>query len=429
MILPSSQLVAPVALPPLVAIEQAVPDDSLADPVGTAGESLRNSPMAAAVRPGMHVAVAVGSRGIANTPEFVDATVRWLKSLGAVPFVVPAMGSHGRASAAGQVELLAELGVTEARVGCPIVSSMEVVALGQLDDGFTVYMDRNAFEADAVFVINRVKPHTAFRGRHESGIVKIITIGLGKQIGANSCHARGYQVFPELLPKMAAFAISKARFLGALAIVENSLDKTCIVEAVPIDRLFERDAALLEIARTKMPSIPFARFDVLIVDEIGKNITGGGMDSNVVGRFGTKWITAGPEIDKIGLLDITRESHGNGMGMGFADFITYRLRDKLDFEAAYVNALTSTTMAACSMPCALSCDRDVFKAAVKTCHVPKTEDVRFVRIKNTLMLKYMQISPALIPEALERGCRVLGEPMPAAFTDDGELVGRGAWPE
>ncbi len=427
--LPSTALLASVPLPQLALVEQPLVDDSLPDVAQATVFALRNSPMRSAVKPGMRVAVGVGSRGIANLPLLVRSSVDWFKSLGALPFVVPALGSHGRATAEGQKELLAELGVTEESAGCSIDSSMDVAEVGKLSTGFPVYLDRNAQRADGIFVINRVKPHTGFRGRHESGIIKIITIGLGKQRGADSCHALGYRAFPDLLPAMAELCMAKANFIGALAVVENGLDKTCIVEAVPAARMFERDAALLRIAAKKMQSLPFASLDALIIDAVGKNISGSGMDSNVVGRYPSSWMTGGPEIVTIGLLDITPESHGNGHGMGFADIISRRLRDKLDMEACYVNALTSTTLRTCALPCALESDREVFRAAVKTCHQPDLDKIRFARIRNTLMLRHLKISPALVPEALEKGCTLRGRPEAPRFTAAGELADLHQWPD
>jgi hypothetical protein len=426
--LPSSKLLAHIAVPPLAMIRQEIEDDSIADVVAATRESFCQSPLVTALKPDMRVAIAVGSRNFANTPLVVREAVAWFQAQGTRPFIVPAMGSHGKASGEGQKELLATQGVTEEDMGCPIVSSMDVVEAGRLENGFPVYMDRNAFEADAVFVINRVKLHPSFRGRHESGIIKMVTIGLGKQAGAESCHALGYKEFPELLPKMAALLMSRANFLGGLAVVENFLDKTCIVEVVSVEKMFERDAALLRIAAARMPSLPFSDLDALIIDEVGKNINGGGMDANVVGRYATPWMSGGPKITCIGLLDITDESHGNGHGTGFADIITHRMRDKLDFEAAYVNSLTSTTLRACAMPCALATDRDVFKAVVKCCHQPDLNKLRFARIKNTLMLEYIRISSALIPDALEKGCRLIAEPLSVPFAENGELEDRNQWP-
>lgn len=426
--LPSSKLVQSVALPPLVTIEYDQPDDAITDIPSSVWAELEQSGLAAKLFPGMRIAVAVGSRGVAGIPVLVGTVVRWFAEKAAKPFIVPAMGSHGRATAEGQKELLAGLGITEQSCNCPIISSMDVVTLGHLDNGFAVYMDKAAYEADAVFVINRVKPHTSFRGPHESGLVKMITIGLGKRAGADSCHALGYEAFPDLLPRMARVSLASANILGGLAVVENSLDKTCLIEVVPARAILERDAALLRVAAAKMPTIPFDRLDVLVVDEMGKNISGGGMDYNVIGRYFTEGMTGGPKITKLGVLDITEESHGNGIGMGVADFITHRLRDKLDFEAAYVNALTATVSRSCSMPLAMATDRDLFKAAVKTCYVPDTDKIRLARIQNTLKLRFMQISPALLPEALEKGCRPLGDPAPIPFSDAGDLLSRGKWP-
>jgi hypothetical protein len=414
-------------IPPLARIRQNIPDDALTDVAGEARKALADSGMAASIHPGMTVAVAVGSRGIANLPILVHSVIGWLRSIGAEPFIVPAMGSHGRATAEGQTELLAELGVTECSSGCSIRSSMEVVQLGTLPNGLPVYLDKQAHAADGIFVVNRVKPHTSFRGRHESGLIKMISIGLGKQIGADSCHSYGFLIMPDNLINMAAVALSQASFIGGLATVENADDKTCLVEAIPASVMVERDAALLEIARTKMPSLPFAALDVLIVDELGKNISGSGMDCNVIGRYSAPGISGGPVIGRIAVLDVTDESHGNAMGMGFANFITWRLRDKIDFEAVYANALTSTVTGGAGMPVAMATDLDAVKAAIKTCWAPDLARARIARIKNTLEIGVLQASAGILDEARARGCTVLGELEPMQFTQTGELHDRSAW--
>lgn len=421
------RLVADTKIPPLALMRRSFPDDSLPDPGAAAAEALSASPMARGIRPGTSIAVAVGSRGIANLPQLVRASITWLQSLGAKPFIVPAMGSHGKATAEGQTELLTDLGVTEESAGCPIRSSMDVVQLGVLPNKLPVYIDALAHAADGIFVINRVKPHSSFNGPHESGLVKMITIGLGKQIGADSCHTYGFARMHENLPAMAAVSLREAKILGGLAVVENAYEKTCIAEAVPAETLMERDAALLKLAQDRLPTLPFTKLDVLVVDIMGKNITGTGMDSNVIGRFSAAHMHSDIDFTKIAVLDLTPESHGNAAGVGFANFITRRLRDKADLEAMYANCLTATETKPVCLPPVMDSDEIAIKAAVKTCFVPATADVRMVHIKHTLEMQYFEISAALLDEALGKGCSLVREFRPMRFSPEGELDTPASW--
>lgn len=424
----SSRLVAETPIPPLALLRQPeVVDDSIHDVAAATAEALAGSTIAAKLRPGMSVAVAVGSRGIANLPVLVRAVIDWLKRCETLPFIVPSMGSHGTATAEGQTSLLADLGVTEASAGCPIRSCMAVDRLGELPNGLPVYIDATAHAADAIFVINRVKPHPSFHGPHESGIVKMITIGLGKQTGAESCHTYGFAHMHENLPAMAAISLAKANIVGGLGVVENSLENTCRIEAVGREAFLERDAALLEFARSRLLMLPFAELDVLVIDEIGKNISGSGMDSNVVGRYSSEHMKPEVRFTKIAALDLTPESHGNAAGLGHANFITYRLRDKTDFEAMYANCLTATETRPVAMPPAMATDRDAIKAAIKTCFVPDVAKVRMAHIKNTLEMQYFEASAPLLEEAFAKGCRIVREPRPMPFTASGELLSHAMW--
>jgi hypothetical protein len=371
--------------------------------------------------PGMRIAMAVGSRGVANLPLLVRMSVDWFKALGAKPFIVPAMGSHGLASAEGQTALLASLGVTDACMGCPIQSCMEVVKLGELPNGLPVYMDSQAYAADGIFVLNRVKPHPSFRGPHESGLLKMITIGLGKQIGADSCHTYGFSHMHENLPAMAAISLQKTNILGGLGVVENALEKTCLIKVAVREELFSCDEELLNIAKSKLLRLPFTMLDVLIVDEIGKNISGSGMDSNVVGRFSSDHMRSEIRFTKIVALDLTPESHGNAAGMGHANFITHRLRDKTDFEAMYANCLTATETRAVCMPPALATDQDAVKAAVKTCFQPDVDRIRMAHIKNTMEMQRFEASACLMEEAIAKGCHLIRPAIPMRFDSDGIL--------
>jgi hypothetical protein len=412
-----------ITLPPMVRMSQVLPDNAIGDVAGETLHALVQSGLSAKVRPGMRVAVAVGSRGVANLPILVRSVVGWLREVGAEPFIIPAMGSHGNATAAGQTSLLADLGVTEATAGCGIRSCMDVVPIGRLSNGLGVYIDRIAHEeAGGIFVINRVKPHTSFRGKWESGLVKMLTIGLGKQVGADSCHTYGFHTMAENLPAMAAITLAEVNILGGLAVVENANDKTCLIEAVPADDFMRKDAELLAHARTCMPSLPFDQLDVLIIDEIGKNISGCGADPNIIGRYTVSHMSGGPSINRIVALDITESSHGNAIGMGLADFIPERFKDKIDFEAVYMNALTATSTRGACMPMALPTDSDAIRAAIKTSSVTDISKLRMARIRNTLEISELYVTPCMVDELLRRGCVAIEEIKTISFSADGQLV-------
>lgn len=412
-----------VSIPPMVPMIRNIPDDSIPD-VKAAVVSAMNADesLGRAVTPGKRIAVAVGSRGIANLPLLVRTVVAWFQAKEAAPFIVPAMGSHGGATAEGQLALLADLGVTEDSTGCSIRSSMEVVPLGTLPNGLGIYFDRTAHEeADGVFMINRIKGHTNFRGKWESGLVKMLAIGLGKHVGADSCHTYGFETMAGNIPAMAAVSLQKVPVLGGLAVVENSLDKVCLVEVLNARNLLERDAELLRFAKTRMPSLPCDQLDVLIVDEMGKDISGAGMDPNVLGRYSVPHMSGGPSISRIVVLNLTDASHGNSIGMGLADFTTYRFRDAINHEAAYINSLTSTATKGSYTPLVLPTDRDAIRGAIKTSNVPDMEKLRMMRIKNTLELLSFSVTPVMVNELEEQGCAVVGPAGDLAFTAEGQL--------
>lgn len=393
------ELLKEIPLPKLAKVRQTFPAQRVADVAAALRGEIARGEIAGRVRPGMRVAVAAGSRGVAELPTLVRVTVEELKRLGAEPFVVPAMGSHGGATAEGQREVLADLGVTEASVGCPIVSSMEVVEIGRLANGLPVYVDKNAHDADGIVVINRVKPHTAFRGPNESGLVKMITIGLGKQKGAESCHAYSFKYMAEHIVAMTGIILAQMPVLFGVGTVENAYDKVAKVVAVTPEKLIETDRELLVEAKANLPSLPFGQIDVLIVDRIGKDISGDGMDPNITGRYPTPYASGGPEVAKMAVLDLTEATHGNANGMGTADFTTRRLVNKTDFTKTYANGLTSTVVGPTHMPTVLECDRDAVRAAIKTCNARDLAKVRLVRILDTLHLEEILVSEALLGEA------------------------------
>lgn len=416
-----------VKLPPVIRVRQPVDgSDSLEDAGKSALDALDRSGLAGTITPGMTVAVGVGSRGIDQIASIVRATLDWMRVRGARPFIVPAMGSHGGGSAHSQKSLLAELGISEESMGCPIQSDMDAVHLGEVLPGLHACLDKNAAAADGIFIINRIKPHNAFRGENESGVVKMLVVGLGKQAGAASCHDLGFAALSGRIQAVARYTLDRAKILGGMGIVENAIHKPCIIEAFPASRMLERDAALLKAAKEKMVLLPLdypdGKAHVLIVDEMGKNISGSGMDPNVTGRFTVDFLPAGPHINKIAVLDLTPHSEGNAVGMGIADFITWRLRDKIDFPAMYTNSITSTLMVGSRMPCALPSDRDAIRAAVRTCNEGSLEKIRFIHIKNTLELETLEVSASMAAEMRARGCEILSEPYDLRFDGQGGLI-------
>lgn len=420
------ELLKDVPLPKMATISQGFPSNRLTDVAGALRKELNKSNITERVRPGMRIAVAVGSRGLADLPVLVQGIVSELKRLGAKPFVIPAMGSHGGASAEGQEDVLANLGVTPQSVGCSIVSSMEVVEIGRLANGLPVYMDKQAYEADGIVVLNRVKPHTAFRGNNESGIVKMLTIGLGKQKGAEACHAYSFKYMAEHIVLMAEQILATNKILFGIATVENAYDQIIKVAAAAPEEFIELDRQLLVEAKANMASLPFKQIDVLVLDRIGKDISGDGMDPNITGRYPTPYASGGPEIAKMVVLDLTERTHGNANGMGTADFATRRLVNKTNFSMTYANGLTSTVVGPTHMPTILECDQDALLAAIKTCNAKDQKQARIVRIADTLHLGKLQISEALVEEALKLpGITLLSEPAELSFDEAGNLLDLG----
>lgn len=423
-----AKLLQDVPLPRMVRVRQLFPASAIEDVAAAVRAELQRPAIAGRVRPGMRIAVGVGSRGIAKLPVLVSAVVEGLKRLGASPFVVPAMGSHGGATAEGQATLLATLGVTEASAGCPVVSSMSTVELGVLENGLRVLLDERAAGADGIVVVNRVKPHTSFSGPVESGLVKMIAVGLGKQRGADSCHALGFGQMARNIVDMAGVALRRAPFLFGVATVENAYDEIARVTAVPAEEILEAEKELLDEARRSMPRILFNPLDVLVVDRMGKQFSGTGTDPNITGRAATPYVRTTQQVARMAILDLSDASHGNATGMGLADLTTRRLFGKIDFEATYANHLTSTVLAHGKIPVVMESDRLAVQAAVKTCNVPDPARVRLVRIRNTLHLEKVLVSESLLAEArAHSGVAVEGGPEEWAFDAQGNLRDLGAW--
>ncbi len=413
-----------IPLPRMVHVRQKFKMSKLDSVTKAVAEQFKRPEVRAKIKPGMSIAVGVGSRGVNNIAESAKAVVAELKALGAKPFIFPAMGSHGGATPEGQREVLDGYGINENFVGCPVHSQMDVVEVGKLASGMPIYMDKLAAAADGVVVIPRVKPHTNFRAPIESGIVKMITIGMGKIIGATELHTQGMDKFGELLPEAAKLIMAKKNILFGVAMVENAADETAIVEIVTSEQIFEREPVLQAKAKEFMPRLQFDEIDVLIVEKIGKNISGSGMDPNITGRncrF-VDWKMK-PDVKKIAVLGLTPETHGNATGVGAADVITMRLYKDIDIPKTYANIITSTYLDGACIPMIMNTDEDAIRLAVKTVVRIESKDCKIVRIPNTLQVVDIHVSESMLPYIRQHPeqFEIIGEPQPMKFDAKGTL--------
>lgn len=410
-------------LPPVALVRQRVDAPRVDDVEATARVEVETSLARIDRQPG-RIAVGVGSRGIANLEAIVRATVAALRAGGWDPFIVPAMGSHGAATADGQAEVLAGYGITEERVGAPVRATMETRVVGELEDGTPYHVDRLAVEAGACFLVARVKPHTSFRGPVESGPAKMAAIGLGKQPGAALMHNAGSAGLTRRVPQGPRVLERAGILVGALAVVENQRDETALLRGLAAAEVgAEAESELLERARRLMPRLPFGRVDVLVVDRMGKDISGTGMDTNVINRFRIvgQAESGEPLITAIAVMDLTEATHGNGMGIGNADYVPARLLAKLDLAAVYTNALTAGPIAIQrpNLPMVMADGRDTIRAALTATGVPPGE-ARLAWIHDTLHTEVLGVSAALL--AAHAGeLEVLREPRPLPFDAAGEL--------
>lgn len=392
------QVLESIPIPKMAKVKQTFNKEKIDDVPAVLRDKLNEKKGSFSIQPGMEIAITVGSRGLDKIVEITKGIIQFLKEVGAKPFIVPSMGSHGGATAQGQVKVLAQLGITEESMGVEIRSSMDVIKIGELDNGLPVYVDKIAANADGIVVFNRVKPHTAFRGPIESGIMKMLSIGLGNQKGAEACHQLGFKHMAKHVPMMANIILEKFPVLFAVATVENAYDQVAALEVLLPEEIEEKEKKLLQLAKQLLPKIHFEQMDVLVIDQIGKNISGDGMDPNITGRYPTPYAYGGPDVSKMVVLDLTKETNGNANGVGTADFTTQRLIDKMDKEATYMNGLTSTVVGPTHIPTILKNDRLAIQAAIKTCNILDFSKVRMARIKNTLELGEIEVSEALLDE-------------------------------
>lgn len=379
------------------------------------------------IRPDQTVAVTAGSRGIAHIGKMTRAVIDHLKSIGARPFIVPAMGSHGGGTAAGQAQLLEHYGITPELMGCEIRASMETIIVDKTPQGIPVHFDKHASQADHVLIVGRVKPHTGFVGEVESGLHKMMLIGLGKHEGAKIYHrAIADYSFMEIITAVAASVISKCRVVGGLAIVENAYDETALIEAVPPSKFLEREKELLKLATQWLPRLPFPTTDLLIIDRIGKNISGTGLDTNVVGRkfndhAGTDRDTV--RCKRIFVRGLTEETHGNATGIGLSEFTNQRTADAIDRKITAINCVTGLHPTAAMIPIAYETDREVVEQALHTCGLVEPPDAKIVQIQDTLHLAEVLVSEAYLPEISRRpDLEQMSEPQEMAFDAAGNLL-------
>ncbi len=412
--------------PEIFRVRQTFDAPKLEDVAGEVRNQLTQLNLGQKVQPGQSVAITAGSRGVASFREILQAVVDHVKELGGEPLIVPAMGSHGGATAQGQLEVLASYGITEASLGCPIRSSMETVVVCNTAEGFPVHFDRNAFEADHVVVLNRIKPHTCFVGPIESGLMKMMLIGLGKCKGAQVYHRaiKDYS-FQRIIRSVAGEVLAKCHILAGVALVENALDETSLVEAVRPEDFARREPELLELAKKRMARLPFERADLLLIDRIGKNISGTGMDTNIVGRkYDDHKAVEGevPKIRIIALRGLTEETHGNAVGLGLAEFCKSRLIRETDFAATRLNAITAGHVSGAMPPLDYETDREIIDLALGAGGLAEPPDARLLWIRNTLDLAEVECSAVYLEEARRRDdLEVLVEPRPLPFDSDGNL--------
>ena len=388
-----------VKLPEMIKVRQNFEKENIEDVAARVSEILKEDKFSSLIHPGQKVAVAVGSRMIDRIQIIVKQVITELKNRGAEPYIVTAMGSHGGGTEEGCKQILADFGITEDSVGVPIKANVDVVKLGTIEGGIDVYTDKNSYDADMTILINRIKPHTEFTGAYESGICKLSTIGLGRQKGCTSLHKGGTLNFDKIIPQAAKLVFEKSNVGFAIGILENSFDKVKMIEGMTKDEIMDREPELLKIAKASMPSIGIPEIDVLIIEEIGKDISGFGMDPNIVGLIGPKADEPNvPKIGKVIVLRLSEKSHGNACGIGLADLTTREVYDNIDFESTYANSF------ACGgsfgywteyVPIVMSDEREAIAGAIKMLNITEPEKCKIVKIKSTLRLSEIQVSEPL----------------------------------
>lgn len=421
---PIAQILSKHTLPRMYAVRQHFETNSISDLPAAFESAAARHGCFDRIWPGMRVAVAAGSRGINRYAQVIRLTVDEIKRRGGNPFIFPAMGSHGGATAEGQKAILGHYGITEETMGCPIVSSMETVHVGDTPEGMPAYMDRQAYQADGIILVNRIKAHTAIRSRLESGLVKMSVIGLGKQKGADVCHSQGFDRLAGNIEQLSKVNLATGKILFGIGLIENAEDRLRRLTAIPADRFFQEEPELLVEAKQSMPHLWFDECDVLVVDQVGKNISGSGMDPNITGTHHSMGPAfGGIRSRRILVLDLTDETDGNGTGLGCADLTTQRAFDKFDFNMSYANPLTCALPTGVRIPIVLPNDRMAMQGAMQLCAGVELNRLRLIRIHNTLELTEIEVSEAMLDDVIAMPDRleILRGPYDWAFDEEGNL--------
>ena len=374
------------------------------------------------ITPGKTYAVGVGSRGITNIALITRTIIEEIRRREADVIIIPAMASHGGATPNGQKEVLASFGITEDAMQARIDARMDVAMIDRLPDGTPIYFSRAALDTDGIIPVNRVKLHTAFHGPIESGLTKMLVIGFGKQRGAAAIHSRGFSVFDRLIPDVGRILIERLPVVFGVAILENGYEQTALVRALPAERILAEEPHLMNMSRQWIAQLPFNNIDVLVVGQIGKNISGDGMDPNVTGRYGAIGVSGGPTIGKMAVLNLTTETHGNANGLGVADSVSLHAYREIDWAKTYTNALTSTEFGPIKTPMVMPNDHDAIEVVLRTINGKSPENTRTVIIQNTLKLEELVISEALWEEAQEKGLQPQNDWARLVFNDEGNLL-------
>ncbi len=417
------RMIGGTPLPKMAKIRQKLNDDVLEDIPGEIRKQISQQKIAGTIRPGMTVAVTCGSRGIANIALIIKETVTVLKELGAEPFVFPAMGSHGGGTAEGQREMIEGFGVTEEYVGAPIKASMETVQVATLEDGRPVYIDKYASEADGIVLVGRIKAHTAFRGPYESGMLKMMAIGVAKHQGAEACHSQGFRKMAENVVAYGMAILNNTKILFGLSSIENAHDETNRVIALTPEEIPEEEPKLLIEAKEKMARIFFDDLNIMIVDEIGKNHSGDGMDPNITGSYCTEYASGPPRVEEYVVLNLSEATHGNCIGIGMANYTTKKVFDQADFDAAYPNALTARVGITVRMPMVLKNDRLAIQAAMYVRTGNGVDNPRVLRIRNSSHVDEIWISESMLEEArMNPDIEILEDPREMKFDSKGNIL-------
>ena len=411
-----------IKLPQIMKVSQTFDNTKLDDVEGDLNQKLIDKNIKDKIKPGMKSAITGGSRGISFYKELMKTIVSFVKKCGATPFIIPSMGSHGGGTSEGQENMLKKLGITKESVGCEIISSMDVVEVGRTSKDLPVYIDKNAANADGIILLNRVKLHTSFRGKYESGLIKMMAIGLAKRKGADMTHFLRYENMAENLVEVGKIALNNLNIICGVASIENGYNEVADLFVLHKDEILQEEPKILEKSKRLMPRIYLDNIDVLIVNEIGKNISGTGVDTNIVGRFHTNAASGGPNTVKLGFLDISEKSGGNGNGMGLADFVSKKFFRKIDFESTYINAITSTEPNSVKLPLVLDNDKYVFQGCVKLCGVKNIQDIKLVIINNTKELDEIYMSKSAFENTVDKSkVKKESELFDIPFDDEGNL--------